>query len=111
MRNLVLLATLFLGISTVGWSDSLQLKNGHHYYGRYAGGTEGVIAFQTEGSVQYFPVADVVLLVFGESGEQAVSPLGKKSLSIEPAPHPSRLTEKAQKVTLIRAKENTPRIY
>ena len=98
----VALALLFL-MSVLGWSDSLQLKDGHHYYGKYAGGTEGVLAFQTEGSVQYFPVSDVVLLVFSESREQAISPLSKKMPSVAPKPRASRMESKANKARLIRS--------
>lgn len=96
---------VLLGTSILSWSDSLQLKNGHHYFGRYAGGTEGVIAFQTDGSVQYFPVSDVVLLVFGESGEQAISPLGKKAPAVTPKLHASRSERKARTPELIRTSE------
>ncbi len=103
--RIVLLTALLGGASSLGWADSLQLKNGHHYYGKYAGGTEGVLAFQTEGSVQYFPVSDVVLLVFGESGEQAISPLGKKSSAPAVKPHPARSESNAKKVHLVRASE------
>jgi hypothetical protein len=104
------LAAFLVGGSALGWSDSLQLKDGHHYYGKYAGGTEGVLAFQTEGSVQYFSVSDVVLLVFGESGEQAISPLGKKSPTATD-PKPSNTKSKARKAKLVRASESRRAAY
>jgi hypothetical protein len=107
----IVATALLCGTSIPGWSDSLQLKNGHHYFGRYAGGTEGVIAFQTEGSVQYFPVSDVVQLMFGESGEQAISPLSKKAPAGTPRPHVSRSPSKAGTPELIRARETRTVYY
>ena len=107
----LLLAAFLVGGSALGWSDSLQLKDGHHYYGKYAGGTEGVLAFQTEGSVQYFSVSGVVLLVFGESGEQAISPLGKKSPATATDPKPSNTKSKARKAKLVRASESRRAAY
>ena len=105
--------TFTLVISSLGWSDSLQLKDGHHYYGKYAGGTEGVLAFQTEGSVQYFSVSDVVLLVFGESGEQAISPLRqqKKTPSVELKPHTSKAKGTATRPRLVRVSDTKTVAY
>src|SRR5215468_2352114 len=96
----VLTATLLM--SSVSWSDSLQLKDGHHYYGKYAGGTEGVLAFQIEGSVQYFSVSDVVLLLFGESRAQAISPLRQKTSPAQGNPHTSKIKGKANHARLVR---------
>lgn len=70
-----------------------------------------MIAFQTEGSVQYFPVSDVVLLVFGQSGEQAISPLGRKSPAVTPKPHASQSQSKAGTPKLVRASETRTVYY
>jgi len=98
-------------MSSVSWSDSLQLKDGHHYYGKYAGGTEGVLAFQTEGSVQYFSVSDVVLLVFGESREQAILPLRQKPPTAERKPQASKVEGDANRARLVRASEKKTIAY
>jgi len=105
----VLTATLLM--SSVSWSDALQLKDGHHYYGKYAGGTEGVLAFQTEGSVQYFSVSDVVLLVFGEAREQAISPLRQKAPTAERKPQASKVEGDANRARLVRASEKKTVAY
>ena len=45
-------------------ADSLSLRNGEHLHGKFAGGTEGVIAFVTEHGTQYFNVSDVLAMTF-----------------------------------------------
>ncbi len=70
--------------STVAWGDSLQLHDGRHFEGHYVGGTESVVAFLTQGSVQYFPVRDVLLVVFGQSNTRAVDPLGQSTPPVSP---------------------------
>lgn len=53
---------------TACWSDSLTLRDGRHLEGKYVGGSSEVIAFVTNGAVQYFPVTDVLAVVFGNPG-------------------------------------------
>src|SRR5215470_7300475 len=106
-----LLLAFTVAISGVCWCDSLQLKDGHHYYGKYAGGTEGVLAFQIEGSVQYFSVSDVVLLLFGESREQAISPLRQKTSPAQSNPHTSKIKGKANHARLMRVSETKTVAY
>jgi hypothetical protein len=75
---------VLLAASTVAWGDSLQLHDGRHFEGHYVGGTESVVAFLTQGSVQYFPVRDVLLVVFGQSNTRAVDPLGQSIMPVSP---------------------------
>lgn len=75
---------VLLAASTVAWGDSLQLHDGRHFEGHYVGGTESVVAFLTQGSVQYFPVRDVLLVAFGQSNTRAVDPLGQSVPPISP---------------------------
>jgi hypothetical protein len=75
---------VLLAASTVAWGDSLQLHDGRHFEGHYVGGTESVVAFLTQGSVQYFPVRDVLLVVFGQSNTHAVDPLGQSIMPVSP---------------------------
>jgi len=110
MKLFILLAAMLSATSLLSRADSLQLKNGHHYYGRYAGGTEGVIAFETEGSVQYFAVSSVALVLFGESGEQAISPLGKKLPSPPPATFSLQAKSKGRTAKLLRVRR-TRQLY
>src|SRR5437763_12845642 len=56
------------------WSDSLTLRDGRHLEGKYLGGSSDVIGFVTNGAVQYYPVTDVLAVVFGNPGVD--SPIG-----------------------------------
>jgi hypothetical protein len=65
-------------LTSLAWSDSLQLRDGRHFDGQYVGGTQSTVAFFTDGSVQYFGVQDVLLVVFGgASNSNSVNPLGQ----------------------------------
>jgi hypothetical protein len=65
-------------------ADSLELHDGRRFEGHYVGGTESVIAFLTEGSVQYFTTADVLLVIFGNQSGKTVSPLGESVTPLRP---------------------------
>jgi hypothetical protein len=87
--------TALILLTTFAWSDSVQLRDGRHFDGKYVGGTESVVAFFTQGSIQYFPVHDILLVVFGEGPNQSVGPLGDaqalpKLPMSAPAPTPSQ---------------------
>lgn len=74
IRQIVGGTALVLLMLSLSWSDSLTLRDGRHIDGKYIGGSSAVIGFVTNGAVQYFPVADVMAVVFGDSGVD--SPLG-----------------------------------
>jgi hypothetical protein len=76
--------TIGIGLGSSAWGDSLQLHDGRHFDGQYVGGTERVVAFLTQGSVQYFQVADVMLVTFGNSTGRTVNPLGLDGRSMAP---------------------------
>jgi hypothetical protein len=76
--------TLAIGLGSRAWGDSLQLHDGRHFDGQYVGGTESVVAFLTQGSVQYFPVTDVMLVAFGNSAGRTLSPLGLEGTRLAP---------------------------
>jgi hypothetical protein len=56
------------------WSDSLTLRDGRHLEGKYVGGSSDVVGFVTNGAVQYYPITDVLAVVFGNPGVD--SPIG-----------------------------------
>lgn len=81
------LLALIIGLGCASASaDSLQLRDGRHFDGRYVGGTESMVAFFTEGTVAYFPVANVLLVVFGQAGTPGslASPSGLSSPALKP---------------------------
>lgn len=67
-----LLCTWFLLSWT--WADSLTLRDGRHLEGKYIGGSSTLIGFVTNGAVQYYPITNVLAVVFGDPGVD--SPLG-----------------------------------
>ena len=54
-------ATLFCAIAG---ADSIQLRDGRHLQGKYLGGTTTAVEFLTDTAIEYFPVSDVLVLVF-----------------------------------------------
>ena len=81
----ILIATLVVIATSLAWSDSLQLRDGRHFDGQYVGGTQSTVAFFTNGSVQYFGVQDVLLVVFGGgSNTDSMGPLGQQSPMMKP---------------------------
>jgi hypothetical protein len=81
---LVVVLAVLGGLASAARADSLQLHDGRHFEGQYVGGTASVVAFLTQGSVQYFPVNDVVLVAFGGSANRAVNPLRGDGSSLAP---------------------------
>jgi hypothetical protein len=61
--NCGLLLALCLA-SSLGWADSLELKNGSLIKGRFVGGTDTEITFQVGSSKQTYNVADIISLKF-----------------------------------------------
>jgi hypothetical protein len=57
----IVCATLFCAIAG---ADSIQLRDGRHLQGKYLGGTTTAVEFMTDTAVEYFPVSDVLVLVF-----------------------------------------------
>ena len=54
-------------LATLGWSDTLELRNGSVIKGRYVGGTETDISFQVGTTTQQYAIADVVSIRFDAS--------------------------------------------
>src|SRR5215813_7163498 len=75
-QNLSSIIAVCLAVS-MGWADSLELKNGSLINGKFIGGTENEISFKVGSSVQKYNVADVALLKFDSdtsSGDLATRP-------------------------------------
>src|SRR5215470_11229718 len=54
-----------LYLASVGWADSLELKNGSRINGKFMGGTKSEVSFQVGNTVQKYDLADIVSLKFG----------------------------------------------
>jgi hypothetical protein len=57
----IVFATLFCAMAR---ADSIQLRDGRHLQGKYLGGTTTAVEFMTDTAIEYFPVSDVLVLVF-----------------------------------------------
>jgi len=73
----------FCLVASIGWADSLELKNGSFIKGKFIAGTENEISFRVGSSVQTYNLADIVSLKF-DSERRTSEPL-KSSLSNEPS--------------------------
>ena len=69
-HTLFLAAAMFLGLLLGSASaDSIALRDGRHVRGKFAGGTQGVIAFSVAGATQYYDVRDILVMTFEDEGE------------------------------------------
>src|SRR5215469_12076262 len=78
-------------LSSLGWSDTLRLKNGSTIIGRYTGGSEDQINFRVGRNVQQFNVADVISLTFDSYGSRENSDdsgTGTQNGQYQPPPPP-----------------------
>jgi len=57
----VVCATL---LYTLARADSIELRDGRHLQGKYLGGTTTAIGFMTDRAIEYFPISNVLVLVF-----------------------------------------------
>jgi hypothetical protein len=84
----LVLSAILIGMST---ADTLVLKNGLSLQGKYKGGNETTIMFETSGAVQEVAIAEVQSLTFSASGpekqpsSQAISPAAAAAATTVPA--------------------------
>ena len=84
--------TLFC-VCSLGWADTLKLKNGSTIIGTYAGGSDRDIAFRVGTSVQHYDIADVASLTFDASAttRSADDPgFASRNNQTQPAPAPNQ---------------------
>jgi hypothetical protein len=70
MRNVVKVVMalgLAFALAGVAAADTLQMKDGRVYQGRYLGGTQAVLRFEINGNVQTFSTNDVLVITFTNS--------------------------------------------
>jgi hypothetical protein len=66
----MLWTALLCGVSR---ADSIQLRDGRHLQGKYLGGTTTAVEFMTDTAIEYFPISNVLVLVF-DNAEGAYKP-------------------------------------
>lgn len=58
-------------LSSLSRADSITLRDGRHVQGKFAGGTQGVIAFSVGGATQYYDVNNILVMTFEGEGSDA----------------------------------------
>lgn len=92
MRNLsklVLAGGLMAALAGVSAADTLQMKDGRVFQGKYLGGTQVVLRFEVDGNVQTFSTNDVLVLTFTGGPAKAQSAPTASAPSDNPPPPPS----------------------
>jgi hypothetical protein len=67
---------LNFGVSTIllcglAMADSITLRDGRHVQGKFAGGTQGVVAFSVGGATQYYEVSNILVMTFEPEGSDS----------------------------------------
>jgi len=68
-------------------ADSMQLRNGRHLQGKYIGGTTSSIGFMTAGTVEYYAISDVLVLIF-DNNDSPLSGLQPNPMRGKSLPQP-----------------------
>jgi hypothetical protein len=109
-RNLFMFFILALAFVLAGaataWADTLELRDGRVIRGKFMGGTEVTVRMEINGTVQSFPVSQVMALSFSEEGAARMVPADAPpsgeapQVAAAPAPAPAPQTDSYQKVTV-----------
>ena len=68
-------------------ADSMQLRNGRHLQGKYIGGTTSSIGFMAAGTVEYYAISDVLVLIF-DNNDSPLSGLQPNPMRGKSLPQP-----------------------
>lgn len=87
VRLIALLVWAGLGWMAVSASaDTLQMKDGRVIQGRFLGGTQASVQFETNGNIQLYDVVDIISVTFtGAPPDSAAPPAGSAAPSAPPA--------------------------
>jgi hypothetical protein len=113
------LATIILILACVSasplFADSLVLRNGEHVQGKFAGGTQGVIAFVTDRGTVYYNVTDVLAMTFEAediepyNGSSATPKLPSSGNNLQPqAATPPKIKGRQKRQVRLAQQTNTP---
>ena len=81
-----LAASALLLFASIGFADTLELKDGRVIQGKYLGGTQAVLRFEVNGEVQTFPTNDIVALTFTRNSGSAPPPAAAAPPAEQAAP-------------------------
>jgi len=85
LKKLLIVAGVALGLAGVAAADTLQMKDGRVFQGKYLGGTQAVLRFEINGDVQTFSTNDVLVITFTDSAPPPQS-VAAPAPAQEPAP-------------------------
>src|SRR5713226_6849647 len=80
----------------LAFADTVELRDGRHLQGKYLGGTATAVCFMTDRGLEYFPVSNVLVLIF-DSRNIDYRPNG-----FQPRPARTRFAPKSRKPALVR---------
>ena len=82
--------TVILGLflASAAAADTLELKDGRVFHGRYLGGTQAMLRFEVNGEVQTFYVSETAALTFTGDAGATNTPAGAPQPQAPPAPSP-----------------------
>jgi hypothetical protein len=90
-RACLLSMMVVLVLSTAAWADTLELKDGRLVQGKYLGGTQDTLRFQSQGNIVVYRVADVLALTFGNASVGTSTPAAQPAYQAEPSPQPAAM--------------------
>ena len=82
-------AVLALASAGAASADTLELKDGRVLQGRYVGGTQAQLRFETNGTIHTFSVNDIVALTFTSSYGSAAAPAAQPAAPAHHAATPA----------------------
>jgi len=91
LKKLLIVGGLALGLAGAATADTLQMKDGRVFQGKYLGGTQAVLRFEINGDVQTFSTNDVLVITFTGSApapQAAAAPAPEAETAPPPAEAP-----------------------
>lgn len=74
-----------LSLAASAWADTLETTDGRLIQGRYMGGTQNTVRFETDTGVQVFPMDQVVAVTMGSTEAAAPAPTAQTPTAQAPA--------------------------
>jgi hypothetical protein len=86
LNRLFFAAAVGLLLAAAASADTLELKDGRVFQGRYLGGTRAVLRFEVDGAVQTFSTNDILAVTFTNNSGNNAGPPSQDSGPTNPPP-------------------------
>lgn len=94
-----IVCTAGLTFASMALADTLEMKDGRLLDGKYMGGTQNSVRFQTDEKVLVVPVSDILALTFSQVGETSSSSRQQTSqVAKPPTPQPTPMAATGQMI-------------